>query len=205
LTLSGVSYLKNEVGRDIILVVDSNRLCRRVVGSTGKFCSCDIDSCPIQAHTCKKASAVSRLYIQSGSSNLLETLFLLRDKLPDGIIPEFLEKTFSDMTEIVCYFNLLKSSLENDQKGTPAHFTSLEACNSEVKAVLAAKTPRQKRKVNDLSDDYQEICEELTTLVEDKDIDSNVKVMLEKVKVLLDFFFMPLMKGKLLLKWQELK
>ena len=194
--IGGVTYLNNEVGRDVTLVIDSSFLCKGVVGTTGKFCSRDSSSCPIQTHTRKKAIVVPGLYIQSGTTDLLEEPFLPRDLLPDGLIPEFLEKNFPDATEIVRYFDLLKNSSENERKGTLLRFTSLEARNSEVKALLAAKTPGRKRKADDLSDEYQEICEQLTDLIEEKDIKEEAVQVLDKVKLLLEFFLHAINEGQ---------
>ena len=97
--IKGVSYLKNEVRRDVTLVVDSSILCKGVAGSTGKFSSHDAEVCPIQSHTCKKVDVFPGLYIQS--TDLSENPFLPRDNLPDGLIPELLEKNFRDTTEIM--------------------------------------------------------------------------------------------------------
>lgn len=192
----GVSYLNNEVGRDVTLVVDSSTLCKGVVGTTGKFCSRDSSSCPIQTHTRKKAVVFPGLYIQSGTTDLLEEPFLPREKLPDGLIPEFLEKNFPDTTEIVRYFDMLKNSSENERKESLFRFTSLEARNSEVKSLLAAKTPGRKRKVEDLSDEYQEIVEQLTDLVSEEDMSKDVVKLVDKVKLLLEFFLNAINEGQ---------
>ena len=194
--VGGVSYLNNEVGRDVTLIIDASSLCKGVVGTTGKFCSRDAAFCPIQAHSRKKAIVVPGLYIQSGTTDLLEDPFLPRDKLPDGLIPEFLEKSFPDTTEIVRYFELLKNSSEIDSKGSSLRFTSLEARNSEVRALLAVKTPGRKRKVDDLSEEYQDICEQLTEIVEEQDIKEDAKKLLDRVKLLLELFLHAINDGQ---------
>ena len=73
----------------------------------------------------------------------------------------------------------------------------MEARNSELKAALMTKMPAgRKRKADNFMDEYQEICDQLNKLVKEEGMDLNALVLLERVKLLLEFFLHAINDGQ---------